>query len=98
MTSSRKTLNLRKWLEQVQETLPEEISCSECFDLISTYVDLEMDEEPAQQRLPLVHQHLKQCQVCRDEYELLHDLALGEKEGAVPSIEELRRRIQGGLE
>ena len=63
------------WLWQIHQTEAEEISCSECFDLISQYVDLEVAGEDVQEKLPKVRQHLDQCRVCHEEYELLRDLA-----------------------
>ena len=62
------------WLWQIQQTEAEEISCSECLDLISQYVDLEVGGKAALEKLPKVRQHLDQCRVCQEEYELLRDL------------------------
>ena len=67
----------RRWLRQIEETQPEELSCSDCFEQISDYVDLELQGQPADERLPGLRQHLHQCRVCRDEYVVLRDLARG---------------------
>jgi hypothetical protein len=49
-------------------------------------------ENPAE-RLPLLGQHLEQCAVCREEYEVLRELARLEAEGRSPSIDDLRRTL-----
>ncbi len=70
-----KLSRFQAWLRQVYGTEPEEISCSDCFDLVSGYVDLELAGEPAHELLPALKQHLGQCRVCREEYEVLRELA-----------------------
>ena len=57
------------------ETREEEISCSECFEQVSNYVDLEIAGEDVAKKMPQTRQHLGQCRVCREEYETLLDLA-----------------------
>ena len=79
------------WVRQIHETQDEEISCSECFDLISRYVDLEIAGVAAGDKLARVWQHLYQCRACHEEYEALRDLARQEAEGHVLSLEDLRR-------
>ncbi len=79
------------WL--VGRTRDEELSCSECFDLLPTYVDLQVAGAPADTRVPLFRQHLEQCAVCREEYETLCELARLEAEGRSPSIDDLRRTL-----
>lgn len=66
------------WLWQIHQTEAEELSCSECFDQVSSYVDLEVAGEDAGAKLPRLRQHLDQCRVCHEEYELLRDLARSE--------------------
>jgi hypothetical protein len=65
----------RQWLRQIHDTQDDELSCSECFDQLSEFVDLELAGQPAAERLPRLPQHLAQCRVCRDEYHVLRDLA-----------------------
>jgi hypothetical protein len=61
---------LDRLLRQVAATETDEISCSECFDLLPRGVEQELaGAMPA----PLA-QHLTQCGVCREEYEVLRDL------------------------
>ncbi len=84
---------LQDWLWQIYQTEEEEISCSECLDLVSDYVDLEIAGEAAQEKLPHLKQHLDQCRVCLEEYEVLRDLARLEAEGRAPTLDELRKSL-----
>ncbi len=88
---------LQQWLEQIRKTLPEEISCSECFDWISTYVDLEQGGEPAGLHMPQLKSHLEQCVVCHQEYDLLRELALADNQGSPPCLEELQDSLRKKL-
>jgi len=72
------------WLRNISETQDEEISCTECFDLVSRFVELEASGGDATTVLPQVRQHVEQCRACRDEYEMLLDLARLENEGHTP--------------
>lgn len=77
------------WLKHVHETQDEEISCSECLDQVSQYVDLDLETGEAARRMPELKHHLDQCQVCQEEYEVLRDLARLEAENDLPTHEEL---------
>jgi predicted anti-sigma-YlaC factor YlaD len=66
---------LDHWINKIVTTEPEEISCSECFDRISEYVDDELDGKTMIASMRQVRHHINMCQVCREEYELIHDLA-----------------------
>ena len=66
----------RRLLQSIADTEDEEISCTECLDLVPKYVDLEVAEEISDRTLPQLRQHLRQCGVCREEYEMLRDLVL----------------------
>lgn len=81
---------LRRLLRNIAETDDDEISCAECFDLVSQYVDLEVAGTVSEQTLPRLKQHLQQCGVCREEYEILKDLVRLEAEGRAPSADNLR--------
>ena len=72
------------WLRNISETQDEEISCTECFDLVSHFVELETSGGNVATELPQVKQHLDQCRVCRDEYEMLRDLARLENKSRTP--------------
>src|SRR5690606_27514864 len=60
----------RRWLRQIEQTQEHELSCSDCFEQLSDYVDLELAGEPVAERLPMLRQHLAQCGVCHDEYQV----------------------------
>ena len=89
MTPSR----LEWLLRLTARTEDEELSCSECLDLLPKYVDLEVAGQAANVALPLFHQHLEQCAVCREEYETVRELARLEAEGRSPAIDDLRRTL-----
>ena len=81
------------WLQNIFDTRDEEISCTECFDLVSHFVELEFSGEDALARLPQVTQHLGQCEACRDEYESLRELRRLEDQGGLPSVNDLQDLI-----
>ena len=81
------------WLRNVIRTEDREISCSECFDLVSHFVEVELSGKSASAEMPHVRQHLDQCTACREEYEALRDLQRLENKGALPSSDELKSQI-----
>lgn len=83
----------QRLVRDIAHTDDEEISCSECFDLVPEHVDREIAGTLHEQRLPPLEQHLQQCGVCREEYEVLRDLARLEAEGRAPSSDDLRRSL-----
>ena len=88
------TGRFESWLQNIYNTLDEEISCTECFDLVSSFVDLELSGGEPAVKMPLVKQHLQQCGVCREEYETLRDLRRCEDDGGELSLDDLRSLIQ----
>ena len=82
------------WLRNIYETQDEEISCTECFDLSSRFVDLETSGQNVVVELPQVKHHFDQCRACRDEYETLRDLVTLENQGNSPSLDDLSRLIR----
>jgi hypothetical protein len=83
-----------EWLLRLAaRTQEHELSCTDCFDVLPQYVDLEVAGEAPERQLPLFRQHLEQCAVCRDEYETVRELARLEAEGRSPSIDDLRRSL-----
>ena len=82
-----------RWLQNIYHTQDEEISCSECFDVVSHFVDVELSGENAAIKMPRLKQHLDQCAACREEYETLRDLARLEIEGELPSANDLQDLI-----
>ena len=81
------------WLKNIYETQDEEISCTECFDLVSRFVDLDVFGQNAAAQMPQVKQHLSQCRACRDEYDALRELRFLEEQGGMPSAEDLKDSI-----
>lgn len=83
-----------RWLRNIYETQDQEISCTECFDLVSGFVELETSGQDAAARMPQVKQHLNQCQACRDEYEALRDLRQLDEKGGLPRLDDLQDLIK----
>ena len=73
-------LKFELWVKKILETEDEEISCSECFDLVSNYVDTHQDGTN-RVIVARLEKHLGQCLACREEYEVLRDLAMAESSG-----------------
>ena len=48
-----------------------EVLCDECFERLDEYVDLELQGEPADERIPGLRAHLEGCPACREDYESL---------------------------
>lgn len=81
------------WLRNIYKTLDEEISCTECFDLSSQFVEMEISGRDIAIELPQVKQHLDQCRACREEYETLRNLIIAEERGDLPSVDDLKNSI-----
>jgi hypothetical protein len=69
---------LKRWLQNIDKTEEEEISCSECFDSVSSFVELELSGQDPVSKMPQVKQHLDQCP---------------EEEGDLPSLDDLQDSI-----
>jgi hypothetical protein len=48
-----------------------EVSCEECFELLDQYVDLEVDGDDADARLPGMRAHFEGCPACREDHDSL---------------------------
>jgi hypothetical protein len=48
-----------------------EVLCDECFERLDEYVDLELQGEAADERIPGLRAHLEGCPACREDYESL---------------------------
>jgi hypothetical protein len=48
-----------------------ELDCDECFALLDRYVELELAEDHAEQRLPGMREHLRGCPACREDHDSL---------------------------
>jgi hypothetical protein len=83
-----------KWLRNIYATRDNEISCSECFDRVSRFVDLEVSGQDAAGKMPELQQHIDQCPACREEYETLRDLRRLEEQGNSPSVDDLKDQIR----
>lgn len=83
----------RRWLQNIHRTQDVEISCSECFDLVSHFVDVELAGEDAAGKMPQLKQHLDQCAACREEYEILRDFQILENKGELPSADDLQDKL-----
>ena len=81
---------LEKWLKNIYATREEEISCTECFELVSGLVELEAGGAELSAKMQQVKQHLAQCKACRDEYEALRDLLRLEDNGEFPLLDDLQ--------
>ena len=81
---------LERWLQGIFSTEEDEISCSECFDLVSHFVEVELSGEDAAARMPRLKQHLDQCPACHEEYEILRDIQGLENTGGLPTLDDLQ--------
>ena len=50
-----------------------EVTCDQCFELLDSYVDLELEGVDADARLPGLRAHLAGCPACLEDYESLRD-------------------------
>ena len=82
------------WLRNIYETQDVEISCTECFDQVSHFVEIEASGRDVTGELQQVKQHLDQCRACREEYEILRDLRRLEDEEDMPSLDDLQGSIR----
>jgi len=88
-----KSKHFESWLQKIAHTQEDEISCTQCFDLISGYVELELTGGNPAVKMQQVSQHLHHCPACREEYETLRDLRRLEDRGESPSVDDLRNLI-----
>jgi hypothetical protein len=56
-----------------------ELLCDECFDKLDEYVELELQGEAADERIPGMRPHLDGCPACHEEYESLRELVGGDQ-------------------
>ena len=48
-----------------------EVLCDECFERLDEYVELELQGESADDRIPGLRAHLEGCPACHEDYESL---------------------------
>ena len=54
-----------------------EVLCDECFERLDEYVELELQGERADERIPGLRAHLEGCPACHEDYESLRDFVQG---------------------
>ncbi len=67
-------MNRRKFRQLIQSIFAvkdEEMLCSEFFDILPRYVDLQVARKDASKLFPGVSHHLQQCPECKEVYEAL---------------------------
>lgn len=62
-----------------------EVTCDECFEQLDRYVDLELEGDGADERMPGMRNHLDGCPACEEEHESLRALAQSGDAGAPES-------------
>lgn len=82
------------WLKRVLATQDDEIYCSECQDLVSQYVHIELETGEAAAHMPQLAHHLDQCPACWETYQILRQLARLEARGELPDVHELREWLK----
>jgi hypothetical protein len=82
-----------RWLQVIFNTQEDEISCSDCFDMMSHFVEMELSGKDAAGSMPQLKHHLDQCPACREEYENVRNLQMLENMGALPSVDDLEDLI-----
>jgi anti-sigma factor RsiW len=56
-----------------------EVTCEECFERLDEYVELELDGEDAEARVPGRGAHLEGCPACREDHESLRELVRSDR-------------------
>ena len=51
-----------------------ELLCDECFEKLDEYVELELQNRAADERIPGMRPHLDGCPACEEEYHSLREL------------------------
>lgn len=87
---------IEQLIYRILATRDEEIDCDQVFELIARYVDLEVSGEDVARLLPLVYQHLVQCNKCSELHETLYELAVLEAQDALPEVDDLLDEILVG--
>ena len=62
---------LKKMVNSVVSTRPDEIGCDECFAQLDRFAELVLAGKNAAEAMPLVQDHLDRCLDCREEFEAL---------------------------
>jgi hypothetical protein len=59
-----------------------ELTCEQCFDQLDRYVELELAEAQADQRIPGMRAHLEGCPACHEDHESLLAFVGGQRPAA----------------
>ncbi|MCJ7699991.1 MAG: hypothetical protein MUO62_00270 [Anaerolineales bacterium] len=62
---------IQKMMRSIHMTYPNELTCSECFEEVDRFAEMELTGKNAAEAMPLVKQHLERCATCKEEYEAL---------------------------
>jgi hypothetical protein len=62
---------LKKMINGIGSTRPDEIGCDECFEQLDRFAELVLAGKSAAEAMPLVQDHLDRCGDCREEFEAL---------------------------
>ncbi len=65
------TLTLKRLVEGVISTRPDEIGCDECFEELDRFAELVLAGREIPEAYRLVQDHLERCGDCREEFEAL---------------------------
>jgi hypothetical protein len=70
----------RRTIEHLIGPVLPELGCDECFDVLDTYVELEIAGVSAEAHMPRMGAHLEGCSACRADHDSLLALLLSERE------------------
>lgn len=65
---------LKKIMQKVANTRPDEIGCEDCFEQLDQFAEIMLSGKPVKDAMPLVQDHLNRCKDCREEFEALLDV------------------------
>ncbi len=60
-------------LEYIANTVPDELDCVGCLELLPIFVEIIAAGEATPEKLICVEIHLSQCACCREKYEIILD-------------------------
>ena len=63
--------DLKKLVRAVAETRETEIGCDQCFEQMDRFAEIEFSGSDAARAMLLVHDHLRKCEDCHEQYEAL---------------------------
>ena len=62
---------LRQMIWDAVTMREDELNCGQCFEHLDHFAELTLVGKSAHEAMPLVHDHLKRCTHCREEFEAL---------------------------